>query len=115
LLCTVNGEVVILFLAEHTVDFLVYSKSHSGFSTKTNRKFYFVSFFHLTNLLSFVDLLLFVHVIGGTENYLRARRHYTISLNRQGPQINLRALYGLMAACKKLDPVFHVPPTSSSA
>ena len=40
--------------------------------------------------------------IGGQEHLLSARRHYTLSLNRQTAKVNLRALYGLMAACRAL-------------
>lgn len=40
--------------------------------------------------------------IGGQEHLLSARRHYTLSLNRQSAKVNLRALYGLMATCRAL-------------
>jgi len=40
--------------------------------------------------------------IGGAEHLILARKHYTLSLNRQSAKVNLRALYGLMASCRAL-------------
>jgi len=31
-----------------------------------------------------------------------ARKHYSLSLTMQGPRFNLRALYGLLSACRAL-------------
>jgi len=42
------------------------------------------------------------YTIGDPEHLLLARKHYTMSLNRQNAHVNLRALYGLMAACRAL-------------
>ena len=42
------------------------------------------------------------YTIGDQEHLLLARKHYTMSLNRQNAQVNLRALYGLMASCRAL-------------
>lgn len=38
--------------------------------------------------------------IGDIEHLLLARKHYTISLNLQAAQLNIRALYGLCATCR---------------
>jgi len=41
------------------------------------------------------------YTIGGDkEHFLLARKHYTLSLNQQCANINMRALYGLVCACK---------------
>ena len=41
--------------------------------------------------------------MGDIENCLKARKHYTMSLNVQCGRLNLRAMYGLLAAAKKLE------------
>lgn len=38
--------------------------------------------------------------IGGLEGYLKSRKHYTLSLALTSARINIRAMYGLMCACK---------------
>lgn len=40
--------------------------------------------------------------IGGQENMLNARKHYTISLNNQDPKFNLRAVWGLLLSSRHL-------------
>jgi hypothetical protein len=42
---------------------------------------------------------------------LKARMHYTLSLNLQCPRLNLRALYGLISAAKALEDL-KIPPPS---
>ena len=49
------------------------------------------------------------YTIGGSEHLLLARKHYTMSLNRQHGIVNLRALYGLMAACRALQQLTDLP------
>ena len=41
--------------------------------------------------------------MGDVENCLKARKHYTMCLNVQCGRLNLRAMYGLLAAAKKLE------------
>eukprot|EP00981_Chlorochromonas_danica_P006278 scaffold1348_cov184-Ochromonas_danica.AAC.5 len=43
-----------------------------------------------------------LYSLGEIESVRDARRHYTISLNFQAGKYNLRALYGLVAACKTI-------------
>jgi len=38
--------------------------------------------------------------IGGLEGYLKARKHYTLSLAVTNAKVNIRALYGQICACK---------------
>ena len=39
---------------------------------------------------------------GTPESMLKARKHYSISLNTQSSNLNKRALYGLMATCRRM-------------
>ena len=39
---------------------------------------------------------------GTTQSLLKARKHYSISLNTQSANLNKRALYGLMATCRRM-------------
>lgn len=41
--------------------------------------------------------------MGGEENLLLARKHYTMSLNYQAPEINVHAVYGLRATSELLE------------
>lgn len=41
-----------------------------------------------------------VDCAGGSTNFLSARKHFTMSLNNQAARLNLRAVYGLVAACR---------------
>ena len=41
--------------------------------------------------------------MGDVENCFKARKHYTMCLNIQCGRLNLRAMYGLLAAAKKLE------------
>ena len=43
--------------------------------------------------------------LGGEENLRLARKHYTMSLNYQAPDINVQALYGLRASAELLGEV----------
>ena len=43
--------------------------------------------------------------MGSEENLRLARKHYTISLNYQAPEINVHAVYGLRAASELLQDV----------
>ncbi len=45
-----------------------------------------------------------LYSLGGSENILLARKHYTISLTNQAPVYNIRALYSLIACCQALLP-----------
>jgi ER membrane protein complex subunit 2 len=36
------------------------------------------------------------------EHLLNARKHYSISLTHQNASLNLRALYGLIATCQRI-------------
>ena len=40
--------------------------------------------------------------MGGEDNLRLARKHYTMSLNYQAPEINVQALYGLRASAEML-------------
>ena len=42
------------------------------------------------------------YTIGGIFNLVKARKHYAISLNHQAPNLNKRALYGLITTCQRL-------------
>jgi tetratricopeptide (TPR) repeat protein len=48
------------------------------------------------------------YTLGGHENFVYARKHYTMSVETQSGGNNLRAIYGMIAACKA------VQQTSSS-
>lgn len=45
-----------------------------------------------------------LYTLGGKENVLLARKHYTISLTNQSAKFNVRALYGLLTCCQALLP-----------
>ena len=42
------------------------------------------------------------YTVGGIFNLVKARKHYAISLNTQAPNLNKRALYGLITTCQCL-------------
>mmetsp|Transcript_1832 Transcript_1832/g.2905 ORF Transcript_1832/g.2905 Transcript_1832/m.2905 type:complete len:307 (-) Transcript_1832:138-1058(-) len=43
-----------------------------------------------------------LYTTGGVDNLVKARKHYSISLNIKNPRSNTRALYGLLATCGAL-------------
>lgn len=47
------------------------------------------------------DLLL-LPLTGSFDQLVLSRKHYSLSLTMQGPSLNLRALYGLLAACSAI-------------
>jgi len=55
------------------------------------------------------------YTIGGLEGYLKARKHYTLSLALTSAKLNIRALYGLLSACKAFAEAVKYQPTSSSS
>jgi tetratricopeptide (TPR) repeat protein len=53
--------------------------------------------------------------IGGLEGYLKARKHYTLSLAVTNAKLNVRALYGQIAACRAFAEAVKQDSGSSSA
>ena len=56
-------------------------------------------------MLFHIPYILFIiyPFLGEFGNLLKARKHYTLSLNLQCGRLNLRALYGLIASAKALE------------
>lgn len=40
--------------------------------------------------------------VGDYDHLVKSRKHFSTSLTMLAPQVNLRALYGLIAACKAI-------------
>lgn len=68
-----------------------------------------ILFYSTSSLLhmisSFNSFFLLFLLSGGYENFVKARRQYTISLNMQQPDRNLRALYGLLSASRAVEEI----------
>jgi hypothetical protein len=44
----------------------------------------------------------FDHLLGGYDHLVLARKHYSSSLTMLAPEVNLRALYGLVYVCRAI-------------
>lgn len=98
--CTKTHALTVLIVTVYQNDWLLCSYSFSFFLILSNFQYFLLTLSHPLPLLCLID---FFFYLGEFGNLLKARKHYTLSLNLQCGRLNLRALYGLIASAKALE------------